>query len=49
MSITKKHYYKITKLFAAKILYSVFHGVIGLVTPLSEIQEMQNSHWMNGT
>ena len=42
--ITKQHHFKITKVFAARILFFVFHGVIRLVTPLSEIQEMQNSH-----
>ena len=42
--ITKQHHYKVTKVFAARILFLVFHGVIRLVTPLSEIQEMQNSH-----
>ena len=42
--ITKQHDYKLTKVFAARIVFLVFHGVIRLVTPLSEIEEMQNSH-----
>ena len=42
--ITKQHHYKVTKVFAARIVFLVFHGVIRLVTPLSEIEEMQNSH-----
>ena len=42
--IIKQHHYKVTKVFAARIVFLVFHGLIRLVTPLSEIQEMQNSH-----
>ena len=42
--ITKQHHYKLTMLFSARILFLVCHGVIRLVTPLSEIEEMQNSH-----